>query len=840
MPAWLVVLAVLIQSMCGIGPAHGQTPRRVLSVEDLLRSSDIGMTYLTPDGKDLIYEWLPEYLSAPNVYVDVMQRPKFKLFKRELEKSGPGEPLFDQEPGTGYWIGSVSPDGQRLAVYSAEAGVVRAGVYNLTTGEVLWLPFTPEYTFHLQEPTWISATKLAYNVVPEGGVPSGLTGIAAATRLKALWRNTFEGRQPSVTIIRSAALDAERDRRDGNGEANHPGLRRLVVVEALTGGTRELDRGTGVFFNVVASPDARYVAAVKEGPAKPRSPAVPVEDDLQNRHSLRIYSLNGASLGEDLCSGCDVVPGSLKWAADSARVAFIVRDDAVAERARVMQYDLRSREALTVNTAGLKLSCARGSVAAVGSRRDVALFARKLLPGEAPQLWQMYCAEGARYDWYLSSGQSLTPLTTSFERTAGAALTDTDGRLHVVADGDVWTVWKGRAVRERRTSGLSAETASWISDSGQSPLLAAPPVPIETARNGFRHRADSLLLLSANSTHIYDPRRSTVWQSKVPEGPCSVSAISISTQAALHRCEEYPYGATFLLIRGDRAPAGLFELNAWTHQVDAAKVVDVAYQYQGRSMSSCALVPPHQRPGTLAPTIVFAYPNPSGACGNYGFSALDFANMQLLAAQGYVVLYAANPERTEPGELSEMVLAAVDGARAAGLSDPGRVGVYGHSLGYHKALQLLTETSKVKAGIVFNGASDHISGYGSTALLTRVLPDLTLRFGHAMAYEGEQYQDSMGGPPWAQTERYVAGSPVLRADRIAAPLMIVHNDMDKNDIGQSAEIFTALSRLGRKAELVTYWGEGHSLNSPANVRDFWSRVVAWYDEHLAVARDGTE
>lgn len=832
-----VVLSVVIPFIGVFTPVYGQAATRVVSIEDILRSSDVGMTYLTPDGKHLIYEWMPEYLRAPNLYVEIMQRPKFKLFKRDVAKSGPGEPLFSQEPESGYWIASVSPDGQRLAIYSAAAGTLRAGIYNIESGKVTWLPFTPEYAFYLQEPTWVSATKLVYNIIPSGEVPSGLTNIAVATRLNALWHKTFEAKQTSVTVIRSAALDAERDQDESTEGVNHPGPRRLVLVDAVTGKSLELDRGTGIFFNVAASADGRYVAAVKEGPARRKSPDIPIEDDLQNQHSLQIYSLSGESLGENICPDCDVVPGSLRWAQDSARVTFISQDDALPERAKVMQYDLRGRKALVVNTTGLRLSCGRGSVVAVGSGADVAVLARRLAPGEAPQLWQMYCEDAARFDWYLSRNGSLTPLTTSFNNTGGTPLADPSGHLHVVADGDIWTVWKGKAVRARKTSGLSAEAASWISDSGQSLLLAVAPVPIETGRNGFRHSADNALLLSSSSIQIYDPRRAAVWRSRIPEHECSLSAISIQARSALYRCEEYPRGSTFLLARDNRAPIRIFELNEWTHHVEAAKVIHVEYQYQGRSMTSCALVPPRQRPGVLAPTIVFAYPNPSGICGNYGFSTPDFANMQVLAAQGYVVLFAANPERTGLGELSSMVLAAVEGARAAGLTDPERVGVYGHSFGYHKALQLLTETSKVKAGVIFNGASDHISAYGSMALSTRVLSDLTLRFGHAMAYEGERYQNSMGGPPWAQTARYVAGSPVLHADKIGAAVMVVHNDMDRFDVGQSAEIFSALSRLGRKAELVTYWGEGHTLSSPPNIRDFWSRVVAWYDANLDVTRD---
>ena len=38
-----------------------------------------------------------------------------------------------------------------------------------------------------------------------------------------------------------------------------------------------------------------------------------------------------------------------------------------------------------------------------------------------------------------------------------------------------------------------------------------------------------------------------------------------------------------------------------------------------------------------------------------------------------------------------------------------------------------------------------------------------------------------------------------------------------------------LYRQGKRAEFVRYWGEGHVLESPANIRDMWQRIFAWFD-----------
>ena len=50
-------------------------------------------------------------------------------------------------------------------------------------------------------------------------------------------------------------------------------------------------------------------------------------------------------------------------------------------------------------------------------------------------------------------------------------------------------------------------------------------------------------------------------------------------------------------------------------------------------------------------------------------------------------------------------------------------------------------------------------------------------------------------------------------------------------------MFTALKRQNKRAEFVRYWGEGHTLNSPANIRDLWARVFAWFDDFGDISRD---
>jgi dipeptidyl aminopeptidase/acylaminoacyl peptidase len=88
-------------------------------------------------------------------------------------------------------------------------------------------------------------------------------------------------------------------------------------------------------------------------------------------------------------------------------------------------------------------------------------------------------------------------------------------------------------------------------------------------------------------------------------------------------------------------------------------------------------------------------------------------------------------------------------------------------------------------------------------------------------------QGLMARPPWEDAARYVRNSPLFYADRVQTPLMIIQGDMDYVSLQQGEEFFTALYRQGKRAAFVRYWGEGHVLESPANIRDMWQRILAW-------------
>jgi dipeptidyl aminopeptidase/acylaminoacyl peptidase len=178
--------------------------------------------------------------------------------------------------------------------------------------------------------------------------------------------------------------------------------------------------------------------------------------------------------------------------------------------------------------------------------------------------------------------------------------------------------------------------------------------------------------------------------------------------------------------------------------------------------------------------------------------------------------------------LPEGVLPAVDKAIELGVADPDRLFLMGQSFGGFSTYGLVTETHRFNAAVSLAGLSDLISLYGQFGARDRYTdyPQEDLFMDALM--EGGQV--AMGGPPWKEWNRYIRNSPIFYVDRVQTPLMIIQGDMDYVAIQQGEEFFNSLYRRGKRAKFVRYWGEGHVLESPANIRDMWKRIFDWFDE----------
>jgi dipeptidyl aminopeptidase/acylaminoacyl peptidase len=182
------------------------------------------------------------------------------------------------------------------------------------------------------------------------------------------------------------------------------------------------------------------------------------------------------------------------------------------------------------------------------------------------------------------------------------------------------------------------------------------------------------------------------------------------------------------------------------------------------------------------------------------------------------------------------VLPAIDKVIALGIGDSDRIFAWGRSFGGFAAFGIISQTDRFRAAIAWAGISDW-RGYYGTFYDDLNYVDHPEDETHPFDFL-ETYQASLGAPPWVDPGSYELNSPISYVGKITTPLMIVTGDLD--DIvpkAQSQQMFMSLYRQGKRAELVRYFGEGHAVHNPANIRDLWSRFFAWYDDIGDIARD---
>lgn len=155
--------------------------------------------------------------------------------------------------------------------------------------------------------------------------------------------------------------------------------------------------------------------------------------------------------------------------------------------------------------------------------------------------------------------------------------------------------------------------------------------------------------------------------------------------------------------------------------------------------------------------------------------------------------------------------------------DGNKIGINGHSIGGGLTNHLITHTNKFAAAVECAGVSDAIS---ASLQLGKVFFEISRL---------ESMEDSKGGVSiWEKPEMYLASSPIMRANTVTTPLLIMHNKADGGvPWAQAVELFIALRRLEKPVWMLQYDDGGHSLWGKKNEsKDYTIRVTQFFDHYL--------
>jgi dipeptidyl aminopeptidase/acylaminoacyl peptidase len=231
------------------------------------------------------------------------------------------------------------------------------------------------------------------------------------------------------------------------------------------------------------------------------------------------------------------------------------------------------------------------------------------------------------------------------------------------------------------------------------------------------------------------------------------------------------------------------------------------------------------RPGsTPYPLILSIHGGPHGAYGD------EFSiPFQLLAAQGYAVLYTNPRGSTGYGEKflwatwgawgdldGEDVLAGVDWVLARHPIDRRRLGVAGYSYGGFLTNWLVTHDRRFSAAISGAGIANWVSDYG-TADIPRTK-------------ESEFF-----GPPWEKegAERLLRQSPIMYAKGVTTPTLFIQGEADyRVPVEEGEQMYTALRKQRVAARMVRYPGMFHGGWTPWNTVHRYHEELGWWRRWL--------
>jgi dipeptidyl aminopeptidase/acylaminoacyl peptidase len=153
----------------------------------------------------------------------------------------------------------------------------------------------------------------------------------------------------------------------------------------------------------------------------------------------------------------------------------------------------------------------------------------------------------------------------------------------------------------------------------------------------------------------------------------------------------------------------------------------------------------------------------------------------------------------------------------SGLADRARVGIAGRSYGGYLTLAALARFPELFAvGVDVCGISDFATFYAATEpwIATAAITKY--------------------GDPAADADLLSALSPIHQADRITAPLLVVHGAHDTNvPLVEAQQIVAALRERGASPGFLLFDDEGHEVHGVDNRAVFVREVVAWVSAHLS-------
>lgn len=772
---------------------------------------------------------------------------------------------------SGWWDPKWSPDGQRLAMLSSRGGNVTPWVWERETGGLRQVS-QQGIEFEMADGGchWLDRTRLLCMAMRAGerSTPTGSGGNIStsfgkiAERVIAAWAKAARG-EATASAIDSLTFAPEQ--------------RRLISIDveasdentaAILEGMRDASRS----WWLSPAEEDRAIAYVLPLPS-----SFPRHDSqlIGVPRSLELRFLDGRAVSLNKLLPDNVVTQSLRWSPDGGELAFFalgealihpeliygrsapeVQYPAVASKeysGKLWRVNIKSGRVEQWDTADIDLGTEALPPPFEWTGSGELLFrAPRLMKGARPVV-------SAPQEWRVLERSGRTrPLLKEVRPLPDALQAIDNGRAFIgLVEGDLWRIDSVTGTARNLTGSFAPQVVKFHSHlrgaRGQSYLILQTSDP-KSGVNRMRLRV-GFPVLELSSEYAFNTATEETTPLVRPVPHAKFTDFNPNTMSSIYVVNDQEGSFLWRGEAGGQAEQ-LVAINVFLKSIVKHETRYVEYvSNNGEKLRALLHLPVGYQPGRSYPLVVEcdlgSYSLVGGETSNFDLlkpesfdppvathSANSASNGVFFSAAGYAYMFASWPSTSmdDVGRANLLlgtngVNPAVDEVIRQGVADPDRLFLYGHSTGGWSAFALATQTNRFKATIAASGWVDQIA--------------TGLSLGYAYRYSDNPFDSMTVGqylktrialPFWRNADLLRRNSPLSYVDRVQTPMMIIASDLD-GMMPQSEMFFSALVQQRKPAEFIRYWGEGHDNRTPANGRDQWQRMLAWFDKWGDISRD---
>lgn len=798
---------------------------RPLQIDDLLHAEYpsyplIRSSSFSPDGSALAFSVVRSQAQDPkNWIVDVDgSLTHSDVWLQRAPKEKPRR-ITDGSPDSSGWsIPIWSPDGKQLVMASTRGGVFRLWAFDVSTGRLSLVSDYPLDVSMRFSTVWVDNQRVLFY---SSDRYTGVVFPSSIEIARSAWSKALAGEYATSSALGSNI-----------GMDSSLSTSPVCLILADLSENKSFQIADGDIARFELSPDRRYVAVARASRPLPPRMGEKLSAARRPKLTLEVHALNGALAYKE---SRPLSAATMSWAPKSSELAYWISNESDTVVPRLSVLSMASGLTKSASLTGLVPRADRPILWST----DGSPLVNAGVDADNSRKQQN------RFDWFVvDSDRTAINITAFLPSPPSMLYSIRRGSAFVgVADGSLWRIEASghRYARkvdfgvESKVSALDiigfgsiAGPRSWLLESNSSD---SGPSFYSVDANTLRA---SLIVLPPESGHSSELQ--------------ALAYSAGSGQALIYKTD----GNVIELIRsGPRGAEVVHSMNEWARDIANNPTQTINYtSLEGEDLFGCVILPPDYVSGRRYPLLTWVYAGMrmDAQCSRLteyapARAALQPAslNVRVAASKGYAVLLPSMPmhlngENDVPlAHLTNGVLPAIDKLISLGLADPDRVFIAGQSFGGFSTLGIVTQTPRFKAAAAFGGYSDFTSAFGSADERSRYREYLQeIFFPMEMV---EEAQASLDYPPWKIPDRYRRASPISYIENVVTPVLMLQGEQDVNPIEQAEEFFSSLYRQGKPAELVRYWGEGHLIRSPGNIRDVWNRLMAWFDNYGDITRD---